>query len=237
MRIPISRMKLEEKAQEKKEELQNIVKSYFSQFKINNLDEFSQMIIEKFIIITPPEEIEEIVISSRETDDITRETDDIRRCDLIIMDYQSKEARSVKPGNIFFNWKKLLNLKELLNYYESIDKIIDAINNHSPWHIVLVGLYILNKGMSLLNIEIDERHGVVIWVMWDNVNKEKKCMEFDRILELVNEELKKYKKSEMLECELKNILNDLEKMRCIEKKEIENKTKWCLIEEVKVSYE
>ena len=86
MSITMSMMKLEEKAQEKKEELQNIVKSYFSQFKINNLDEFSQMIIEKFIIITPPEGI---VIPSQ------------KRCDndemhLITMNPYSKEAISFK---------------------------------------------------------------------------------------------------------------------------------------------
>ena len=48
-------MKLEEKAEKKKEELQHVIKSLFSQFNIDNIDEVSQKIIETFTVITPPE--------------------------------------------------------------------------------------------------------------------------------------------------------------------------------------
>ena len=102
-----------------------------------------------------------------------------------------------------------------------------------PWLIPLAGLIVWNKVWALSNLEMDERHAATIWTMWKNRDKENR-IEHDIILNLVNEELSKYKRSPMGEEELKNILNDLEKMECIEKDE---KNKWWLREWVKTTYE
>ena len=203
------RMKLEREAEKKREELQNIIKSSFSQFNIyiENIHDISQKIIEKFTDITPPEI------------DIT--------IHLITMEHWSRGARSSKPGNIWLNWRKLL-----IDGAESILTITGAAI--VPWLIPLAGLIVWNKVWSLLNIEIDERHAVVIWVMWRNRDKEN-CIKEREILDAVNDELKKYNRPEMSPKELEDILKDLEKMECIEK--IQDENKWWLREWVKVAYE
>lgn len=135
-------------------------------------------------------------------------------------------GRSLKPGNIWLNWKKLLIVGS-----ESILTIAGAAS--VPWLIPLAGLVVWNKVWSLLTIEIDERHAAVIWTLWKNRDKEDR-IEHDKILNLVNEELIKYNRLPMDEKELNNILSDLEKMECIEKDE---KNKWWLREWVKTVYE
>ena len=201
-------MKLEEKAEKKKEELQSILKSFFSQFNIDHIDEISQKIIEKFAVITPPE-----------FDETTLQ--------LITMRHWSEGARSSKPGNIRLSWKSLL-----INGAQSILTIAGA--SSIPWLIPLAGLIIWDKVWSLLNIEIDERHAVVIWVMWNNRNKEN-CIKEEQILSLVNNELQKYNRPEVSKEELERILKDLEKMKCIKK--IDDENKWWLREGVKTIYE
>jgi len=200
-------MKLEEKAEKKKEELQNIIKSSLTQFNIDNIDEISQKIIEKFTVITPPEV------------DTTLH--------LITMRHWSEGARSSKPGNIWLNWRRLL-----MDSAESILMIAGVVS--IPWLIPLAGLIIWNKVWSLLNIEIDEKHAVVIWVMWNNRDEEN-CIKEEQILSLVNDELRRYKRPEMSEEEFERILKDLERMECIEK--IVDENKWWLREWVKTVYE
>ena len=201
-------MKLEEKTKKKKEELQNIVKSLLSQFNnVGNIDKISREIIDRFAIITPPE-----------TDTILH---------LMTMEHWSKGARSSKPGNIWLNWRRLL-----IDGAESILTIAGAVN--IPWIIPLAGLVVWNKVWSLLNIEIDERHAVVIWVMWNNRDEEN-CVREEKIIVIVNNELKKYNRPQMTKEDLEKILKDLEKMQCIEK--IKDGNKWLLREQVKIVYE
>ena len=201
-------MKLEEKTKKKKEELQNIVKSLLSQFNnVGNIDKISREIIDRFAIITPPE-----------TDTILH---------LMTMEHWSKGARSSKPGNIWLNWRRLL-----IDGAESILTIAGAVN--IPWIIPLAGLVVWNKVWSLLNIEIDERHAVVIWVMWNNRDEEN-CVREEKIIVIVNNELKKYNRPQMTKEDLERILKDLEKMQCIEK--IKDGNKWLLREQVKIVYE
>jgi len=199
-------MKLEKRAEEKKQEILEIAKDRIANYS-PIADELARKVFDSFCVITPPE-----------TDDrwylITTRPGGIGG------------GRSSKPGNIWLNWRKLL-----IDSAESILTVVGAIA--IPWLIPLAGLIVWNKVWALSNLEMDERHAATIWTMWKNRDKENR-IEHDIILNLVNEELSKYKRSPMGEEELKNILNDLEKMECIEKDE---KNKWWLREWVKTTYE
>lgn len=64
-------------------------------------------------------------------------------------------GRSSKSGNIRLNWKKLF-----VEGPESILVIAGA--SQIPFLIPIAGLVVWNKALSLMNIEIDERHAAVI---------------------------------------------------------------------------
>jgi len=199
-------MKLEERAEEKKEELTDIVKGVIQNYDIQNKDEISSAIIDHFVNITPPEmEL---------------------RMDLItIRQGGMGGGSSTKPGNIWLNWRKLL-----AEGAESILTVVGAVA--VPWLIPLAGLVVWNKVWSLASIKIDERHAAVIWTMWKNRDEEN-CIKNDKVLDLVNKNLSEYNRPIMNEKELKDILKDLEEMECIEAT-VENK--WWLREWVKTTY-
>jgi hypothetical protein len=56
-------------------------------------------------------------------------------------------------------------------------------------------------------------------------------VEKGKVIEFVNEDLKKNNRPIMNEKELKKILNDLEKMKCIK----DAGDRWCLVDELEVS--
>ena len=199
-------MKLEERAEEKKEGLTDIVKGVIQNYDIQNKDEISSAIIDHFVNITPPEmEL---------------------RMDLItIRQGGMGGGSSTKPGNIWLNWRKLL-----AEGAESILTVVGAVA--VPWLIPLAGLVVWNKVWSLASIKIDERHAAVIWTMWKNRDEEN-CIKNDKVLDLVNKNLSEYNRPIMNEKELKDILKDLEEMECIEAT-VENK--WWLREWVKTTY-
>lgn len=134
-------------------------------------------------------------------------------------------GESTKLANVCLNWRRLL-----IEGSESILAIAGA--NASPWLIPFAGLIVWNKIWSIFTIQITERHAVVIWTMWINVDT-KKCIEKDIILDLVNTELLKYNRPRMNREELDMILRDLVKMDCIEYTE---STKLWLRESVNVAY-
>jgi hypothetical protein len=199
-------MELEERAEEKRKELTDIVKNVIQIYDIQNREKIASEIINHFVDITPPE-----IESSLNL--IT-----IRQSGL-------GGGSSTKPGNIWLNWRKLL-----VEGSESILTFIGAVA--VPWLIPLAGLVVWNKIWSMLTIEISERHAVVIWTMWLNKDSEN-CIEHRLILNLVNQELLKYNRPQMNQQELDEVLKDLEKMECIEKTE---GNKWWLREWVKVVY-
>ena len=200
-------MKLEKRAEEKKQEIfkivENTIASHFS-----NPEQLSIKIIDHFCGITPPE----IEIDTHH----------------FIFDIKSGGlggARSSKPGNIWLNWRKLL-----IDSSESILTIVGAVA--VPWLIPLAGLVVWNKVWSLSSIKIDERHAAVIWTMWKNSDEEN-CIKNDKVLDLVNKDISKYNRPIMNEKELKDILKNLEEMKCIEGTE---ENKWWLRESVKTTY-
>jgi hypothetical protein len=200
-------MKLEERAEEKRKELTDIVKDVIQNYDIQNKEKIASEIINHFVNITPPEMEESWYF-------------------ITIREGGLGGGSSTKPGNIWLNWRKLLVAGS-----ESILTFIGAVA--VPWLIPLAGLVVWNKIWSMLTIEISERHAVVIWTMWLNKDSEN-CIEHRLILNLVNQELLKYNRPQMNQQELDEVLKDLEKMECIEKTE---GNKWWLREWVKVVYE
>ena len=199
-------MKLEKRAEEKKQEIfkivENTIASHFS-----NPEQLS-MIIDHFCEITSPK----IEIYTHH----------------IILDIKTESpssARSFKPGNILLNWRKLLK--------DSPDSILTIVGAVAvPWLIPLAGLVVWNNVWSLLSIKIDERHAAVIGAMWKNSDEEN-CIRNDKVLDLVNKDLSEYNRPIMNEKELKGILKNLEEMKCIEGTE---ENKWWLRESVKTTY-
>jgi len=199
-------MKLEERAEEKRKELTDIVKGVIQNYDIQNKEEISSRIVNHFSNITPPEM------------DLTTHFITIRQGGL-------RGGSSTKPGNIWLNWRKLL-----LGASESILTVAGAVA--VPWLIPLAGLVVWNKIWSVSIVDITERHAVVIWIMWLNKDLEN-CVKGRAILNLVNKELSEYNRPKMNRRELDMLLEDLKKMKCIEETE---KNKWRLRELVKVVY-
>jgi len=199
-------MKLEERAEEKREELTDIVKGVIQNYDIQNKEEISSAIIDHFVNITPPEK------------ELCSEFITIRQGGM-------GGGSSTKPGNIWLNWRKLL-----VEGAESILTVVGAVA--VPWLIPLAGLVVWNKVWSLASIKIDERHAAVIWAMWKNRHEEN-CIKNDKVLDLVNKNLSEYNRPTMNQKELKDILKDLEEMECIEATE---ENKWWLREWVKTTY-
>ena len=123
------------------------------------------------------------------------------------------------------NWRKLLK-----DGPGSISTIVGVVA--VPWLIPLAGLVVWNNVWSLLSIKIDERHAAVIGTMWKNSDEEN-CIRNDKVLDLVNKDLSEYNRPIMNEKELKEILKNLEEMKCIEGTE---ENKWWLRESVKTTY-
>ena len=200
-------MKLEKRAEEKKQEIFEIAKNTIAPH-FSNPEQLSIKIIDHFCGITPPE-----------IDTTIHLITDIKPGGL-------GGARSSKLGNIWLNWRKLL-----IDGSESILTIVGAVA--VPWLIPLAGLVVWNKVWSLSSIKIDEGHAAVIWTMWKNRDEEN-CIKNDKVLDLVNKDLSKYNRPMMNEKELKDILKDLEEMECIEGTKENN---WWLREWVKATYE
>ena len=139
-------MKLEERAKEKRKEVTDIVRGVIQNYDTQNKEEISSGIINHFLNITPPE-IE-------------------HRMELItIRQGGMGGGSSIKPGNIWLNWRKLL-----VDGSESILTVVGAVA--VPWLIPLAGLVVWNKIWSVSTVEITERHAVVIWTMWLNKDPE-----------------------------------------------------------------
>ncbi len=133
------------------------------------------------------------------------------------------DGSSIKPGNIWLNWKQVL-----IEGSESILSIAGAVA--VPWLVPLAGLVVCNRIWSVLHIKITERHAAVIWTMWLKRDKGNSITD-DAVLDTVNIELSKFNRIKMSQDELTIILKDLEGMKCIEKTE---GNKWRLRELVRV---
>ena len=207
-------MKIEKRAKGKREEITEIVKGVIHDYAIESgeevtnskVEEISSGIINHFVDITAPE-----VESKSDLLMIRRDV--------------MGGGTSMKPGNIYLNWKKLF-----VDGSEAILTIAGTIA--LPWLIPLAGLVVLKKIQSILSVQITESQAAVIHTIWANRDTEN-SIKSEIVLDLVNLELSEYNRPEMSQKELNMILMDLEKMKCIEKI---NENKLWLREEVKVDY-
>ncbi|WXG39445.1 MAG: hypothetical protein WED07_01200 [Candidatus Freyarchaeum deiterrae] len=209
-------MKNEERAEEKRKEIVDILndalKNHITQYMKDNsnlrIEDISSRITNNFVRITSPESDDKIYLITERM-------------------MGRGGGRSVKPGNIFLNWKKLIVVLS-----ESFLTIFGAIQ--MPLLIPFACLVVWDKLYSLSNIPISEKHAAVIYVMWKN-RDEKQCIREDLILNYINTELSKFNLPTMSQEELNQILKDLEKMKSIEKSK-SDRNKWWLREWVRVEY-
>lgn len=133
-------------------------------------------------------------------------------------------GESIKPGNIILNWRRL---------FESVPNIVlaGAGGISSPWLIPLAALVIWNEVWKQSKITISNRHAVVLWSSWEDRNDQFR-IERHAALKATNKRLREYGWDEMSEAEFHAILDDLEKIECIE---VSIKDIW-LREWVKKSY-
>lgn len=121
-----------------------------------------------------------------------------------------KECASYKPWNCIFNWRKL---------FITIPKIaMDvAAAAELPWLIPFTALLISNEIISQFEIKLSHRHGITMMVLW-NLNGANNYISKNKILVEINQFLNREKLETMSNSELKIILNDLLKLKAIEKK-------------------
>mgnify|MGYP000218040462 CR=1 FL=1 len=103
-------MKLEERDEEKREELTDIVKGVIQNYDIQNKEEISSAIIDHFVNITPPEK-------------------ELRSELITIRQGGMGGGSSTKPGNIWLNWRKLL-----VEGAESILTVVGAVAVPLCWN-------------------------------------------------------------------------------------------------------
>jgi hypothetical protein len=133
-------------------------------------------------------------------------------------------ARSVKPGNITLNWRRLLT-----NVPESALGVWGA--DSDLIHMILAALVIWNKLWSHFAVEIHERQAAVLWAIWRHKDGHGK-VDSTRVLEFVNVELHTYDRGSMSLAELESSLESLERMRCIRLRE----GRYSIIEWVRIQY-
>ncbi len=136
-------------------------------------------------------------------------------------------GRSVKPGNLFLNVRKLMT-----NIASSVLTITGTIA--LPWAAPFAALVIWNNVWSTLSVELSEREAAVLWTMWVDRDKDN-CIPDAGLLERVNRELNINGRSVISQQELDDALDVLKKMGCIKRSAVDSK-KWWLREWVRVSY-
>jgi hypothetical protein len=180
-------LKNNEAIDNKKQELKNIVLEKIDT-KLINLEDLSIKVIDNFVDITPPEEPE-------------------RSMSFLTLN-PSGTLISTKPGNITLNWKKLIT--KLPTIIPTTAKLIE-----NPWMISLAALYIWSNIFEYSKIDLDFFHSVVVLKMWENRDHNNKILE-DEAFEKTNNYLKQNESSELDRIKFAKIINDLEKMKCIE---------------------
>ena len=150
--------------------------------------------VKSFITLTPPTKPEEVI-------------------GIITMRFSGRGgARSRKPGNIYLNWRKLIDAVP--------DVTIAAIGGTtSPtWMLPLVGLYIWNKLWRNAEEDLSEAEATIIYVLWKNRDNQNKISENDGFVR-TNEHRKEMSLHALSRKEFDVAINHLLRIECIEIKE------------------
>lgn len=207
-----------ERAKEKKEEINKLTKEAILKYwnglgvKAEELDtkDAAEEIINNFVEIDPPEKEVSVYLE--------------------LMTFRSGGrggGRSVKPGNIFLNFRKLIS-------FLASCVLTGASMVHSPWTAPFAAVVLWDRLWSNLNLELSEREAAIIWTLWLYRDKND-CVPDSGLLEKINSELNKFGRSSISQEELNDSLSKLKEMECIEAWS-QDPSKWWLCEWVKVTY-
>lgn len=131
-------------------------------------------------------------------------------------------GRSVKPGNIVLNWKDVL--------FSFPDFLLTAFGvAANPVLLVLAGLSIARRLWLMVEVELSERHALVLWAMWKRHAESLRVPE-QEVAGLVAKEAEAYGASGFADAELRRILGELVRLKCIRKADDND---WELCEQVK----
>ncbi|MBE9515083.1 MAG: hypothetical protein IMY79_02975 [Chloroflexi bacterium] len=136
-------------------------------------------------------------------------------------------GRSIKPGNMVLNIRKLITAVAGGGL-----TVVTAVA--IPWTAPLAAIVIWDRIWSNLKLELSEREAAIIWTMWMNRDDDNCVVDADLLVK-VNSELAAYRRSSISRQELDDALETLKRMRCIERSR-SDPSKWGLREWVRVTY-
>lgn len=170
-------------------------------------------IVRHFVTVSPPE--------AEITTEITRDLMTLRPGGHL-------GARSVKPGNVKLNMRKLVAAVA-----GGVFTTVGVLQ--VPWTAVLGALVVWDTLYSAATLELSEREAAVMWTLWQ-LKDENHTVSDAGLLEYVNATRKQFGRNELSRQELKDALTKLEQMGTI-KRCSRDKSRWWLREWVRVAYE
>ena len=154
-------------------------------------ERIAESVLSKFIQITPPTKPEMLI------EMITAHSSG------------SGGGRSRKPGNIYLNWAKLMDLVPDI----TIAAVGGATSPH--WLLPFIGLYVWNKLWCSSKEELTETEATVICALWKNRNNEHRITE-DTGFEKTNVARTAMELAPLSRNEFDGAVNRLLEMKCIE---------------------
>jgi len=205
------------RAEEKNRELINTAKEAIVQYwsdigfeaSAGDDSQVACQIIDNMIYIIPPEE------------------EPIRFQFITITEGGKGRGRSIKPGNIILNMRKLFTAVAASGLAISASIAV-------PWTTPFAAIVIWDAVWSNLKAELSEREAAIIWTMWLNCD-ENNCLPHAGLLEMVNFKFTTYGRLMINQQELDDSLEILRRMGCI-KRSKSDASLWWLCEWVKVNF-
>ncbi len=118
-------------------------------------------------------------------------------------------GRSIKPGNI------RLNIKKLINALPDAVSLGIGMSSENPIVVVCGALILLLKLKDVATISISKEQAFVIVALWKACNSENKILLNDGFT-ATNELLKQYGEPQITIKKYNNLIDSLSEMRCIE---------------------
>lgn len=140
--------------------------------------------------------------------DIFSDQDDVSSRTITISSKGIGEGLSVKPKNIFLNYKKLIRLTP------SIALTLYGINGPA-WIIALAMLHIWNVFQEEATITISQNHAIALYTISQNLNEHNLISEKESLL-LANLQLEKYGFPQWSSNYFSTIIDELCQIKCIE---------------------
>ncbi len=144
---------------------------------------------------------------------LTAPTEPERTIEMITMRPSGRGGgRSRKPGNIYLNWRKLMDLLP--------DIAIAAVGGTAspPWFLPVIGLYVWNKLWCSSAEELSEADATTLYALWKNRRGDSKISEDDGF-EKTNAGRKACGLEPLTRGEYDRVINRLLKMDTIEMEE------------------